>query len=106
MNRLSRSVAALALASLVLSGVTAQAKEKKPKHKKNQDLSANPLANVKRATAKRARAEKTRRAAQDEWAAAIREASAAGASTREIATIAGVSHVFVAKLLKGDASDA
>jgi outer membrane protein assembly factor BamD len=46
MNRLSRSFAALALASLVLSGVTAQAKEKKPKHKKNQDLSANPLANV------------------------------------------------------------
>ncbi|HEY2469359.1 MAG TPA: outer membrane protein assembly factor BamD [Terracidiphilus sp.] len=45
MNRLSRSFAALALASLVLSGVTAQAKEKKPKHKK-QDLSANPLANV------------------------------------------------------------
>ncbi len=46
MNRLSRSFAALALASLVLSGVTAQAKEKKPKHKKNQDLSANPLADV------------------------------------------------------------
>src|ERR1700747_1821069 len=46
MNRLSRSIAALALASLVLSGVTAQAKEKKPKHKKDQDLSANPLANV------------------------------------------------------------
>jgi outer membrane protein assembly factor BamD len=46
MNRLSRSFAALALASLVLSGVTAQAKEKQPKHKKNQDLSANPLANV------------------------------------------------------------
>src|SRR6201988_3066232 len=46
MNRLSRSFAALALASLVLSGVTAQAKEKKPKHKKDQDLSANPLANV------------------------------------------------------------
>ena len=46
MNRLSRSIAALALASLVLSGVTAQAKERKPKHKKSQDLSANPLANV------------------------------------------------------------
>ena len=46
MNRLSRSVAALALASLVLFGVMAQAKEKKPKHKKDQDLSANPLANV------------------------------------------------------------
>lgn len=43
---MSRSFAALALASLVLSGVTAQAKEKKPKHKKSQDLSANPLANV------------------------------------------------------------
>src|SRR5215831_11766019 len=46
MNRLSRSFAALALASLVLSGVTTQAKEKQPKHKKNQDLSANPLGNV------------------------------------------------------------
>ena len=46
MNRLSRSFAALALASLVLSGVTAQAKEKKPKQKKNEDLSANPLAGV------------------------------------------------------------
>ncbi|MGA7245931.1 MAG: outer membrane protein assembly factor BamD [Terracidiphilus sp.] len=46
MNRLSRSFAALALASLVLSGVAAQAKEKKPKHKKDQDLSANPLAGV------------------------------------------------------------
>lgn len=45
MKRLSRSIAALALASLVLSGVTAQAREKKPKHKK-QDLAANPLANV------------------------------------------------------------
>jgi outer membrane protein assembly factor BamD len=48
MNRLSRNIAALALASLVLSGVTAEAKkDKQPKHKKNQDLSANPLANVK-----------------------------------------------------------
>ena len=46
MNRLSRSVAALTLASLVFSGVMAQAKEKKPKHKKGYDLSANPLANV------------------------------------------------------------
>jgi outer membrane protein assembly factor BamD len=46
MNRLSRSIAALALASLVLAGITAQAREKKPKHKKSQDLSANPLANV------------------------------------------------------------
>ena len=48
MNRLSRTITALALASLALSGITAQAKkEKQPKHKKNQDLSANPLANVK-----------------------------------------------------------
>src|SRR3954453_14001034 len=47
MNRLARTVAALALASLALSGVTAQAKkEKQPKKKKNQDLSANPLGNV------------------------------------------------------------
>ncbi len=47
MNRLSRSVTALALASLMLSGIAVQAREKKPKHKKSQDLSANPLANVK-----------------------------------------------------------
>jgi outer membrane protein assembly factor BamD len=48
MNRLSRTITTLALASLALSAVTAQAKkEKQPKHKKNQDLSANPLANVK-----------------------------------------------------------
>src|SRR5579863_10551053 len=46
MNRLSRSIAALALASLVLSGFTAQAREKKPKHTKAQDLSANPLSGV------------------------------------------------------------
>src|SRR5579859_134254 len=46
MNRLLKSFAALALASLVLLGVTAQAKERKPKHKKNEDLSANPLGNV------------------------------------------------------------
>jgi outer membrane protein assembly factor BamD len=46
MNRLSKSVAAMALVALVFSGVSAQAREKKPKHKKNQDLSANPLANV------------------------------------------------------------
>jgi outer membrane protein assembly factor BamD len=47
MNRLSRSVTALALASLMLSAIAVQAREKKPKHKKSQDLSANPLANVK-----------------------------------------------------------
>ncbi len=46
MNRLSRKIAAVALAVLVLGAVSAQAKEKKPKHKKHQDLSANPLAGV------------------------------------------------------------
>ena len=46
MNRLSKKIAAAALAVLVLAGVSAQAREKKPKHKKNEDLSANPLANV------------------------------------------------------------
>jgi outer membrane protein assembly factor BamD len=46
MNRLSRKIAAVALAILVMGGVYAQAKEKQPKHKKNEDLSANPLANV------------------------------------------------------------
>jgi len=47
MNRLTRKIAAVALAVLLLGAVAAQAKEKKPKHKKNEDLSANPLAGVK-----------------------------------------------------------
>jgi outer membrane protein assembly factor BamD len=47
MNRLSKKIAALALAVLVLGAVSAQARTKKPKHKKNEDLSANPLAGVK-----------------------------------------------------------
>ena len=47
MNRLTKKIAAVALAVLVLGAVAAQAKEKKPKHKKNEDLSANPLAGVK-----------------------------------------------------------
>jgi outer membrane protein assembly factor BamD len=46
MNRLTKKIAAVALAVLLLGGVAAQAKEKKPKHKKNEDLSANPLAGV------------------------------------------------------------
>jgi outer membrane protein assembly factor BamD len=46
MNRLSKKIAAVALAVLVLGAVSAQAKEKKPKKKKNQDLSVNPLAGV------------------------------------------------------------
>jgi outer membrane protein assembly factor BamD len=48
MNRLTRNVAAVALAVLVLGAVSAQAKViKKHQHKnKNVDLSANPLANV------------------------------------------------------------
>jgi outer membrane protein assembly factor BamD len=47
MNRLTKKIAAVALAVLLLGSVAAQAKEKKPKHKKNEDLSANPLAGVK-----------------------------------------------------------
>ena len=47
MNRLTKKIAAVALAVLLLGAVAAQAKEKKPKHKKNEDLSANPLAGVK-----------------------------------------------------------
>jgi outer membrane protein assembly factor BamD len=45
MNRLSKKIAAVALAFLVLGVVSVQA-EKRPKKKKNQDLSANPLASV------------------------------------------------------------
>ena len=47
MNRLTKKIAAVALAVLLLGAVAAQAKEKKPKRKKNEDLSANPLAGVK-----------------------------------------------------------
>jgi len=47
MNRLTRKIAAVALAGLVLGGISAQARDKKPKHKKHEDLSANPLAGVK-----------------------------------------------------------
>src|ERR1035437_10080094 len=46
MNRLTKKIAAVALAVLVLGGVAAQAKEKQPKKKKNEDLSVNPLAGV------------------------------------------------------------
>jgi len=46
MNRLSKKIAAVALAVLVLGAVAAQARDKKAKTKKNEDLSANPLANV------------------------------------------------------------
>jgi outer membrane protein assembly factor BamD len=45
MNRLSKKIAAVALAVVVLAGVSAEA-AKKPKKKKDQDLSANPLAGV------------------------------------------------------------
>lgn len=60
----------------------------------------DPLAGVKRATAKRAKAEKARQDAQDVWAAAICDAHAAGATTRQIAAVAGVSFPFVAKLVR------
>ncbi|MGA2350339.1 MAG: outer membrane protein assembly factor BamD [Terracidiphilus sp.] len=46
MIRLTKTIAAVALAVLMLGGVAAQAKEKAPKKKKNEDLSVNPLAGV------------------------------------------------------------
>ena len=46
MNRLTKKIAAVALAVLVLGAVSVQAREKQPKKKKNVDLSANPLAGV------------------------------------------------------------
>jgi outer membrane protein assembly factor BamD len=49
MNRLSKKIAAVALAVLVLGSVSGQARSRerlKHKHKKNEDLSANPLGNV------------------------------------------------------------
>jgi hypothetical protein len=68
-------------------------------------VTTDPLAGVKRATAKRAKAEKARRDAQDVWIQAIREAHAAGASTRKIAAVSGVSFVFVARLVRKDSPD-
>lgn len=65
----------------------------------------DPLASVKRATAKRAKAEKARQDAQDAWTTTIREAHAAGASSRQIAAVAGVSFVFVAKIVREGADD-
>src|ERR1017187_4247463 len=48
MNRLTRKIAAVAMAVLLLGGVAAQAKIiKKHEHQKKQDLSANPLLGVK-----------------------------------------------------------
>jgi outer membrane protein assembly factor BamD len=46
MNRLTRKIAAVALAFLVLGTVSVQARIRKPQHKKNVDLSTNPLATL------------------------------------------------------------
>ena len=46
MNRLSKKIAAVALAVLILGGASAEAKLRKPVRKKKEDLSANPLAGV------------------------------------------------------------
>lgn len=53
------------------------------------------LARLRRASARRSRA-------QDEWRDAIREAREQGASLRAIANAAGVSHVRVLKILRGE----
>jgi outer membrane protein assembly factor BamD len=46
MNRISKKIAAVALAVFLLGAVSAQAREKKAKHKKDENLAANPLAGV------------------------------------------------------------
>jgi cell division protein FtsL len=53
------------------------------------------LLRVRRATARRSRVD-------DEWRQAIREAHAAGESLRAIAREAGVSHVRVLQVVRGD----
>lgn len=53
------------------------------------------LTRVKRATKRRA-------AAEEEWRVAIREAHAEGASLRAIAEAAGVSHVRVLQIVRGE----
>jgi transposase-like protein len=54
---------------------------------------ADPLTTVKRATARRAESETA-------WRAAIRQARAEGASLRQIAAAAGVSHVRILQIVK------
>jgi hypothetical protein len=54
---------------------------------------ADPLTTVKRATARRSEADAS-------WRAAIREARAEGASLREIAAAAGVSHVRILAIVR------
>jgi hypothetical protein len=54
---------------------------------------ADPLINVRRATARRTEA-------NDSWRAAIREAHAEGASLRQIAAAAGVSHVRILQITR------
>ncbi len=55
----------------------------------------NPLAVVKRAT-------RNREKSQAAWRSAILDARDAGCSLREIAEAAGVSHVRIVQLLRGD----
>jgi transposase-like protein len=54
---------------------------------------ADPLTTVKRATARRAESEAS-------WRAVIRQAHAEGASLRQIAAAAGVSHVRILQIVK------
>jgi hypothetical protein len=54
---------------------------------------ANPLTSVKRATARRSEANAS-------WRAAIREAHSEGASLRQIAAAAGVSHVRILQIVR------
>jgi hypothetical protein len=54
---------------------------------------ADPLAAVKRARTRRAESEEA-------WRAAIRQARTEGASLRQIAVAAGVSHVRILQILK------
>jgi hypothetical protein len=54
---------------------------------------ADPLTTVKRATARRSEANAS-------WRAAIREAHAEGASLRQIAAAAGVSHVRILQIVR------
>jgi hypothetical protein len=54
---------------------------------------ADPLTMVQRATARRAESEAS-------WRAAIRQARAEGASLRQIAAAAGVSHVRILQIVR------
>ena len=65
----------------------------KLEHQDEMDTMADPLTTVQRARARRAESEAS-------WRASIRQARAEGASLRQIAAAAGVSHVRILQIVR------